>query len=137
VEMKSSLKESAPWRRGSRIFCREAAIAGCALEPETLGSLAMAALAPARSCCTRTPRAFEDGQDDALAVVEQGGEQVHGQDFRVAVLGGQGRGGLNGLLRLDGQLLPLNGMIFPWMQMGGGRILFARSASGRTQLESV
>ena len=52
-------------------------------------------------------RALEDGQDDALAVVEQGGEQVHGQDFGVAVLGGEGRGGLDGLLRLYGQLLPL------------------------------
>ena len=52
-------------------------------------------------------RALEDGQDDALAVFEQGGEQVHGQDFGVAVFGGEGRGGLDGLLRLDGEFFPL------------------------------
>ncbi len=51
--------------------------------------------------------AFEHGQDDALAVFQQGGEQVHGQDFRVAVLGGHGGGGLDGLLRLDGEFFPL------------------------------
>ncbi len=72
-----------------------------------LGQLGDGGVGSGKKLLHADARAFEDGQDDALAVVEQGGEQVHGQDFRVAVLGGQGRGGLNGLLRLDGQLLPL------------------------------
>ena len=52
-------------------------------------------------------RAFEDRQNDSFAVLQQRGQQMHGQNFGVAVLGGQGCGGLHGLLRFDGQLLPL------------------------------
>ena len=72
-----------------------------------LGKLGDGGVGPGEELLHADARAFEDGEDDSLAVVEEGGEQVHGQDFRVAVLGGEGRGGLNGLLRLDGQLLPL------------------------------
>ena len=51
--------------------------------------------------------AFEDGEDDAFAVFEQRRKQMHGEDFGVAVFGGSGRGCLDGLLRFDGQFIPL------------------------------
>ena len=52
-------------------------------------------------------RAFQHRQDDALAVFQQRRKQMHGQDFRVAVLSGSGRGGLDRLLRFSGQFFPL------------------------------
>ena len=51
---------------------------------------------------------FEHGQDDALAVLKEGREQVHGKHLRVAVFGGHLRGGLDGSLRLDGEFVPLD-----------------------------
>ena len=71
------------------------------------GELRDGGVGPGQKLLHTDARALEDGEDDALAVFQQGGEQVHGQDFGVAVLGGEGRGGLDGLLRFDGQLFPL------------------------------
>ena len=51
-------------------------------------------------------RAFEHGQHDAFAVFQQRRKQMHGQDFRIAVLSGSGRGGLDRLLRFSGQFFP-------------------------------
>ena len=66
----------------------------------------MAAFAPGKKLLHLDSRAFEDGKHNSLAVFQQGGKQMHGQDFGVAVFRSQRRGRLNGLLRLDGHFFP-------------------------------
>ena len=107
MEMKSSLKDSASLQARSRTFCRDGGHGGLGVGTGDLGELGDGGVGAGEKLLHADARAFEDWQDDALAVFQQGGEQVHGQDFGVAVLGGEGRGGLDGLLRLDGQFFPL------------------------------
>ena len=58
---------------------------------------------------------LEDGRNDAFLVFKQGGEQVHGQQFGIAVFGCDLVGALNGSLRLHRKFVPTN---------GHGRLLF-------------
>ncbi len=52
---------------------------------------------------------LEHGGDDALAVLDQRQQQVHGLHLRVAELGGARLRLLHRLLRLDGEFVPTNG----------------------------
>ena len=58
----------------------------------------MAALSAGKELLGGDAGAFEHGQDNAFAVLQQGRKQVQGQDFGVAVFGGLlGGGCLDGL----------------------------------------
>ena len=105
--MKSSLKESASLAARSRTFCSGRGHGGLRVRAGDLGQLGDGGVGSGKKLLHTDARAFKHGKNDALAVFQQGGEQVHGQDFGVAVLSGQGCGGLDGLLRFDGEFFPL------------------------------
>jgi hypothetical protein len=54
---------------------------------------------------------FKDRENDALLVLEERGHQVHGEHLGVAVFGGCTLRGLQGLLRLECELIPLDGHV--------------------------
>ena len=68
---------------------------GCWLAARDLGQLRDGGVDAGEQLLHAHARAFQHGKDDALAVLEQRRKQMHRQDFRVAVFGGSGRGGLD------------------------------------------
>ena len=125
VEMKSSLKESASLAARSRTFCREAAMAGWALAPETLGSLAMAALAPARSCCTRTPAPSRTGRTTPSRSSSSAASRCMGRTSGLPFSAARDAAAWTACCDLTVSFSHLNGMTLPLMQMDGERIWLA------------
>ena len=132
MEMKSSLKESASLPARSRTFCRDAAMAGCAFEPETLGSLAMAALAPARSCCTRTPAPSRTGRTTPSRSSSSAASRCMGRTSGLPFSAARDAAAWMACCDLTVNFSHLNGIALPLMQMDGGDWT-GTSASGRTQ----
>ena len=57
--------------------------------------------------------ALEHRDDDAVLLLEQGGEQVRGRDLGVGVLGGEPLRGRHGLLGLDREAVLLHAGMIP------------------------